>query len=232
MVGERHSCPYSFVHTRKRASLAQEEEGLMLLLVATYNPGKMREYRDLLASVTPDPVFPAELGVRLHVLENGSTYLQNAILKAAAHARSTGLVTLADDSGLEVDALDGAPGIHSARYASGGDADRAAALLYRLGDLPMERRTARFVCVVVIEVPGGTRYHTEGVCEGLIAREPRGSGGFGYDPVFYLPEHGCTMAQLHPETKNLVSHRALAVRAALPLLHRLMAPKTPSRETD
>jgi XTP/dITP diphosphohydrolase len=132
---------------------------------------------------------------------------------------------LADDTGLEVDALDGAPGIYSARYTSGRDADRVKALLDALGDLPVERRTARFVCVVAVEVPYGARYHTKGVCEGSIAFEPAGAGGFGYDPIFYLPEHGCTMAQLRPETKNRVSHRALAVQAALPLLRQLAAPQ-------
>ena len=200
----------------------------MPLLVATYNPGKMREFRELLASLIPGPVFPPELGLRLHVPESGSTYRQNAIQKASEHSRATGLVTLADDSGLEVDALNGAPGIHSARYAAGRDVDRATALLGAMGDLPVEQRTARFVCAVVIDAPGGPRYHTEGVCDGLIAFEPLGSGGFGYDPIFYLPEHGCTMAQLCPETKNRISHRALAVRAALPLLRGLLAPDGPS----
>ena len=136
--------------------------------------------------------------------------------------RASGLPTLADDSGLEVDALGGAPGLHSARYTLGRDVDRTAALLARLRDVPSGQRTARFRCVVVIETPDGERYRTEGVCEGEIAFEPAGQGGFGYDPVFYLPEYDCTMAQLSEATKNRISHRARAVQAALPAIRRLL----------
>jgi XTP/dITP diphosphohydrolase len=132
------------------------------------------------------------------------------------------LVTLADDSGLEVDALGGAPGIRSARYAPGRDEDRVEALLAALGDLPLGQRTARFRCVVVIDTPAGRRYTTEGVCEGLIGFEPMGRGGFGYDPVFYLPRYGCTMAQLPQEAKDQISHRARAIAVALPILRHLL----------
>ena len=200
----------------------------MDVLVATYNPGKVQEYRELLVPLEATPVFPLELGLRIDVPEDAATYVENATQKASAHARASGLVTLADDSGLEVDALGGAPGIRSARYTPGQDADRTAALLAALSDVPLEQRTARFRCTVVIDSPDGPRYHAEGVCEGLITLEPSGSGGFGYDPVFYLPEHGCTMAELAPEAKNRISHRARAVEAALPLLRCALAVHDPA----
>ncbi|HIP87757.1 MAG TPA: non-canonical purine NTP pyrophosphatase, partial [Anaerolineales bacterium] len=130
-------------------------------------------------------------------------------------------VVLADDSGLEVDALNGAPGIRSARYTPGSDEDRIAALLRHLEGVPWERRTARFRCVIAVVPPDGTVHFAEGVCEGIIATEPAGGGGFGYDPVFYLPDLGCTMAQLPPEAKNRISHRARAVQAVMPVLRRL-----------
>ncbi len=194
----------------------------MELLVATQNPGKMREFESLLAPLKATLRFPSELGLRVEVPEDGSTYTENARQKALPYARASGLLTLADDSGLEVDALDGAPGIRSARYAPGEDPDRVAALLAQLRGLPKEQRTARFRCVVVIATPADECHTTEGVCEGLIATEPAGSGGFGYDPVFYLPAHGCTMAQLPQEQKNRISHRARAIDAALPVLHHLL----------
>ncbi len=195
----------------------------MQLLIATHNPGKVREFRALLTSLETSPCFPSELGLRVEVPEDGDTCADNACQKATAYARVSGLLTLADDSGLEVDVLGGAPGIHSARYASGHDTDRAAVLLTRLRDVPWDQRTARFRCVIAIVTPDGELYSAEGVCEGLIALEPAGQGGFGYDPVFYLPGHGCTMAQLPQAEKNRVSHRARAVEAALPILRRLLA---------
>jgi XTP/dITP diphosphohydrolase len=129
-------------------------------------------------------------------------------------------VTLADDSGLEVDALGGAPGLHSARYAGAGasDIDRVQQLLANLKDVPQEKRTARFRCVIAIAVPGGAVQFTEGLCEGLITFEPRGVNGFGYDPIFLFPEYGQTMAELPADLKNRISHRARAAAAARPLL--------------
>ena len=195
----------------------------MKLLVATQNPGKKREYRELLASLEAEIRFPDDLGLHLDVREDGTTYAQNARKKAERYARASGLLTLADDSGLEVDALEGAPGIHSARYAAGTDADRVEALLDELRGVPWDDRTARFRCVLVIVLPADDDvYQVEGICEGVIAREPRGEHGFGYDPVFYLPEHGSTMAELPEEEKNRISHRARAVQSALPLLGRLV----------
>jgi XTP/dITP diphosphohydrolase len=160
--------------------------------------------------------------LRIEVPEDGITYADNAAQKALAYARASDLLTLADDSGLEVDALDGAPGVYSARYAPGHDTDRVTALLGHMRDVPWEQRTARFRCAVVIATYTGELCRTEGVCEGLIALVPAGEGGFGYDPIFYLPDHGCTMAQLPQARKNRISHRARAIEAAMPTLRRLL----------
>jgi len=194
----------------------------MTLLVATQNPGKKREYRDLLAPLDVDIRFPDDLDLHLDVREDGTTYAQNARKKARTYASASGLLTVADDSGLEVDALGGAPGIHSARYAAGSDADRVETLLDDLRGVPWSERTARFRCVLVIVTPDDEVYEAEGVCEGVIAVEPRGAGGFGYDPVFYLPDYDATMAQLPGAEKNRISHRARAVQEALPLLRDML----------
>jgi XTP/dITP diphosphohydrolase len=187
----------------------------MKLLIATHNPGKLREYTDLLAGLPLELLTPGDLGLHLDVVESGDTYADNARLKAVAYAGASGLLTLADDSGLEVDALDGAPGVRSARYALGDDADRVTALLRALAQagVPQEARTARFCCVIVLAAPDGRTWHAEGTCAGHILDTPRGSGGFGYDPVFYLPDHGCTMAELPAREKNRISHRARAAQA-------------------
>jgi XTP/dITP diphosphohydrolase len=198
----------------------------MELLIATQNPGKAREFRRLLAPLRASLRFPYELGLRIEVPEDGIAYADNAAQKALAYARASDLLTLADDSGLEVDALDGAPGVHSARYTPGHDADRVAALLGQMRDVPWEQRTARFRCAVVIATSTGELDRTEGVCEGLIAFEPAGQGGFGYDPVFYLPDYGYTMAQLPQAQKNRISHRAQAIEAAMPTLRRLLTQET------
>jgi XTP/dITP diphosphohydrolase len=194
----------------------------MELLVASQNSGKIREYRALLDSLLAEIRSPQDLGLDLPVAEKGETYAENARLKAQAYARASELLTLADDSGLEVDALDGAPGVRSARYASGSDADRVTALLQHLDGVPWEERTARFRCVIAIVTPQGQVYTADGTCEGVIATSPAGSGGFGYDPVFYLPEHDLTMAQIPPPVKNRISHRARAAQNALPILRRLL----------
>ncbi len=202
----------------------------MELLVATQNPGKVREFQTLLAPLNARICFPPDIDLHIDVPEDGNTYADNASQKALAYMRASGLLTLADDSGLEVDALDGAPGVHSARYASGHDVDRVETLLAHLRDVPMERRAARFRCVVVIASPDGETAHSaEGVCEGRIAFGSVGQGGFGYDPVFFLPEYNCTMAQLSQEEKNRISHRARAVEAALPTLRNLLAQQASGR---
>jgi XTP/dITP diphosphohydrolase len=194
------------------------------ICVATTNRGKQRELVELLADWRGEIVFPQDLGIEIEIEETGQTFAENAALKAVAYARAAGLPALADDSGLEVDALGGAPGIYTARYAGPGasDEERYCKLLDALKDIPFDRRGARFRCAVAIAHPNGRVDTAEGRCEGVIAFAPRGENGFGYDPVFYLPERDCTMAQLPSETKNQISHRATALRAARPLLDALL----------
>jgi len=146
----------------------------------------------------------------MDVDETGATYRENARLKACALATQSGLLTLADDSGIEIDALNGAPGVMSARYAgeNASDAERVNFLLSKLKDVPQEKRTARFYCVIAIAHPDGKVEYCDGECKGTIAFEPSGASGFGYDPVFYLPEFGKAMAELTAEIKNQISHRA------------------------
>jgi len=195
------------------------------LLVATHNSGKVREYRVLLADLPVEVTYLDAEGITLDVEETGDTFVQNAIQKATTYARATGLLTWADDSGLEVDALDGAPGVRSARYAGpdATDADRYRKLLDALAGVPWDERTARFRCVVALATPEGEVRTAPGKCEGIIAFGPIGENGFGYDPVFYLPEHEATMAQLSPEAKNRISHRGRAARAAAELLREMLA---------
>jgi XTP/dITP diphosphohydrolase len=190
------------------------------LLLATNNPGKIQEYTALLSGCGYNLVTPAGKGIRLEVAETGNSFTENAALKARAWAGASGLVTLADDSGLEVDALGGAPGVHSARYAGGDASDsvRIALLLKNLDGVPVDKRTARFRCVIAIADPAGNLRLAKGSIEGIIALTPRGDNGFGYDPVFLVPEQGKTMAELQPEEKNRLSHRARAALAACDLL--------------
>lgn len=187
------------------------------LLLATANPGKVAEYRRLLGKSGWELLTPQDLGLEL-AEETGTNYEENAKIKALSAARQSGLVALADDSGLEVDALGGGPGHLSARFADATDEGRVAALLERLKGVPWAERTARFRCVIAIAQPDGKVTVCEGVMEGGIAEEPRGRGGFGYDPVFYLPEHGKTVAELSADEKNAVSHRGRAARQALTVL--------------
>jgi XTP/dITP diphosphohydrolase len=194
--------------------------GLIELLIATGNAHKMREMGRILADAPIALRSPAGLGIAQAVEETGATYAENAVLKATAYARLGGMLSLADDSGLEVDCLGGEPGLRSARYAGpgGSNQDRIAKLLRNLDGVPWERRSARFVCAIAVAGPSGESVIFEGTCQGIIALTPQGEGGFGYDPVFYMPEFGCTMAELPEEVKNRVSHRARAVRAAIPYL--------------
>ncbi len=190
------------------------------LLIATNNPHKLAEYRDILADLPAELVSLADLGIQADVPETGATFAENAIQKAVAYARLSGLPTLADDSGLVVDVLGGEPGIHSARWGGRETPypERHRRLQRLLADVPWPQRTARFICVIAIATPDGRARTVEGVCEGFIAHEPRGSGGFGYDPMFYLPEYGCTMAELPAGVKNRISHRGRAGAAAHALL--------------
>ncbi|TES83733.1 MAG: XTP/dITP diphosphatase [Dehalococcoidia bacterium] len=190
------------------------------LLLATNNEGKAREYRSLLEGVPFELVTPAEVGISTEVAEVGKSFEENARLKATTLAAESGLLSLADDSGLEVKALGGEPGMLSARYAGEGasDEDRVSYLLTKLEGVPQERRTARFRCVIAIATPQGEVEFCSGECDGVIAFAPSGEGGFGYDPIFYLPEMGKTMAELSSETKNRISHRGRAAEKARQLL--------------
>jgi XTP/dITP diphosphohydrolase len=194
------------------------------LLLATNNPGKASEYRALLAGCGWDLLTPAEASLTLSVEEAGRDYRENAKIKAVKFAEASGLVALADDSGLEVDALGGRPGPLSARYAGPGrtDEERVATLLQELQGVAEERRGARFRCVIALARPGGEVELFEATVEGRIAREARGEAGFGYDPVFLLPERGRTLAELPPEEKNAVSHRGQAARKVQAALEGLL----------
>jgi XTP/dITP diphosphohydrolase len=199
----------------------------MRVVVASGNPGKFKEIVALLDGldillVPLDRVGPVEVPP-----EGGDSFQENARLKAEAVAQATGLVTIADDSGLEVDALDGRPGVLSARFGGSdrSDAERNRMLLDNLQGVPPERRTARFRCVVAIAEPAGPVHVAEGTCEGRIAMAPRGTHGFGYDPVFEIPTLGRTMAEVEPEFKNRLSHRAQAMRHARAILESL-APRS------
>jgi len=193
------------------------------LLLATTNRGKAREYRHLLSGLPFELVTPDEMGIEIAVEENHPNYEENASMKATAYARASHLITLADDSGVEVDALGGEPGIRSARAAGeeASDRDRVAHLLARLKEVPWEKRTARFKCVIAIATTEGRVELCYGECQGIIAFEPRGESGFGYDPVFYLTEFDKTMAELPLEQKNQISHRGRAAREAYRVLERL-----------
>jgi XTP/dITP diphosphohydrolase len=190
------------------------------LLLATKNEGKLREYRCLLDSLGYQLVSPKELGINIEVAETGSTMAENAILKATTFARESNLLTLSDDSGLEVDALGGQPGVLSARYASENASQKELInyLLSKLKDVPEKERSARFRCIIAIATPSGEVKTCSGECPGFITFKAAGSHGFGYDPVFYLPQHKETMAQLTMTEKNRISHRARAAAGARKIL--------------
>lgn len=193
------------------------------LLLASSNPGKIREYRLLLDNLGCQIVTLPEQGITEVVTEQGDSYEENARMKAVAYAKLSRLITLADDSGLEVDALNGKPGVHSARFAgeNATDADRVAKLLAMLNGVPRDNRTACFKCVIAIATPEGGLDLCQGDCRGIITLEAKGENGFGYDPVFYLPELGKTMAELPLELKNKLSHRGNAARKAMEILTQL-----------
>ena len=193
------------------------------LLLATSNPGKIREYRFLLDGLGYQITTLTEEGIVKIVTESGNNYEQNARLKAITYAKLSQLTALADDSGLEVDALNGEPGVKSARFAgkAATDAEKVSFLLAKLNGVPWERRTARFKCVIAIASPEGRAELCYGECHGMIAFEAKGESGFGYDPIFFLPEIGKTMAELHLEMKNQISHRARASQKARQVLQQL-----------
>jgi len=191
------------------------------LLVATGNRGKVVELHELLGHERFEVVSLTDVGVESPE-ETGTTFRENAVLKARLAARASGLPTVADDSGIVVDALGGEPGVRSARFAGDGatDADNRALLLERLRGTEPDRRAARFVCVIAVAEPDGTTETFEGFLEGRVAEQERGSGGFGYDSIFLLDD-GRTVAELAPEEKNRMSHRARALEKALPYIHSL-----------
>lgn len=194
------------------------------LLVATNNPGKLEEYQHLLRDLPLKITSLCQEEIEYEPEETEVTFEENAVLKAKAFAERSGLLTLADDSGLEIDRLGGAPGVHSARYGGtrrGEDVRRYELVLHQLEGVPRPERTGRFRCVVAIATPEGQVATVEGAIEGVIAFDPQGEHGFGYDPIFFIPEFDCTMAQLPPETKNRISHRARAAQAALPIIRKL-----------
>ena len=189
------------------------------LLIATHNKGKLKEIQAILGEdVTLKTM--ADYPEVPEVVEDGDTFEANAIKKAVEVAEATGEITLADDSGLEVDALGGAPGVYSARYAGEDATDQKNndKLLKQLADIPDSKRQARFRCVIAVVKPGGEPKTETAAWEGHIVHEPRGEQGFGYDPLFFSPEHGQTSAELPRETKNRASHRGKALRAARPLI--------------
>ena len=190
------------------------------MLIATHNRGKIREYRELLRDLCSQLVGLDDVGITEQAEETGDSFAENALIKARAYAQLSGNVTLADDSGLEVDALRKRPGVYSARYGGPGltDEQRYLKLLSELADLPAADRRARFRCAIAVAWPDGRCALTTGSCEGQIASEPAGTNGFGYDPVFLVPEYQRTMAELPEAIKNRISHRARAARAMVELL--------------
>ena len=193
------------------------------LLVATNNRGKLREYAELLKGIPFELTTLSEKGIHEEIKETGSSLKQNAIYKAIEYAKLSGLITLADDSGLEVDALNGEPGPLSRRYAGENvtDSERNNYLLAKLRNVPQGKRTARFRAVIAIAFPDGKVKTAGGVCEGIIAFDAKGEGGFGYDPIFYLPKLDKHMAELSLAEKNMISHRAKAAKKARRILEKL-----------
>jgi XTP/dITP diphosphohydrolase len=184
------------------------------LLVASNNSHKVEELRRMLEPLGLDLVVPANRGLTLDVEETGASFAENALLKAHAFSAASGLPAVADDSGLVVDALGGEPGIYSARYGGSGltDMDRCRLVLEKLGDVPWERRSARFVSAIALVEPEGNALEVAGHVDGVIALEARGTGGFGYDPIFYFPPAGKTFGEMSARDKDAVSHRSVALR--------------------
>jgi XTP/dITP diphosphohydrolase len=185
------------------------------IIFATGNQGKMKEIREILGDLDAEILSMKEAGISADIVEDGKTFEKNAVIKAKAISALTGEIVLADDSGLEIDYLNKEPGVYSARYM-GEDTSyhiKNANLVERLNGVPDEKRTARFVCAIAAAFPDGTVKTVRATMEGRIGYEEKGENGFGYDPIFYLPEYGCTSAQLSMEEKNKISHRGKALRA-------------------
>lgn len=185
------------------------------IIFATGNEGKMKEIRMILADLDAEVLSLKDAGIDIDIREDGKTFEENAVIKARAVMKETGVLVLADDSGLEIDYLNGEPGVYSARYLGEDTSYRIKNqnLIDRLQGVPAEQRTARFVCVIAAVFPDGRILKARGTIEGVIGYEERGGGGFGYDPIFWLPEYGCSTAELSMEKKNELSHRGKALRA-------------------
>lgn len=197
---------------------------MQTLLIASSNPGKLNEFQGILQGLGVNLVLSADIAVKIKVEEDGTTYYENALKKAQAYCAASGLITIADDSGLEVDALAGAPGLHSARYSpkpGATDADRRQYLLQQLVNHP-KPWSAHFHCTLIIALPDGSHHTFEGNCYGEVIPQERGEHGFGYDPIFLLPDRNLTMAELPEEEKNRISHRGRATQAALPTLKKIL----------
>ena len=185
----------------------------MKVILASKNQHKLTELSAILSQLGFEIALESEYGLDIDVEETGTTFEENSYLKAEAVMKASGLPVLADDSGLMVDALDGAPGVYSARYGhKASDKERTAYLLENMKDVPEGKRGAKFACVITCLFPDGRKIVARGECPGVIARAPHGENGFGYDPVFYLPELGMTYAELPSEQKNAISHRARALQ--------------------
>ena len=190
------------------------------IIFATGNQDKMREIREILADMDVEVVSMKEAGIHADIVEDGSTFEENAVIKAKTICELTGEITLADDSGLEIDYLNKEPGVYSARYM-GEDTSydiKNNNLIERLDGVPKEKRTARFVCAIAAVLPDGKELVTRQTMEGYIGWEIAGANGFGYDPIFYLDEYGCSSAELTPQQKNAISHRGKALRAMREML--------------
>ncbi len=183
------------------------------VVIATKNKGKVKEIKDILSELPVEVVSMQEEGIEIDIVEDGSSFEENALIKARTVKQYTSAIVIADDSGLEVDCLGGAPGIYSSRFAGEGATDEKniTKLLAMLEGVGEPERTARFVCAVAVVMTDNAHFIVRGECEGTIGFEPRGRHGFGYDPLFYIPEYGATMAQLGPEVKNTISHRVRAL---------------------
>ena len=195
------------------------------LVFATGNEGKMREIREILQDLDVEIFSLKEADIQMDAEENGATFEDNALIKAKAAAEHTDAIVLADDSGLEIDYLGGEPGVYSARYLGEDTSYRIKNqnLIDRLEGVPEEKRTARFVCVIAAVLPDGRTLTSRGTIEGVIGTEERGEGGFGYDPIFFLPEYGCSTAELSMKQKNEISHRGKALREMKEKLRRALA---------
>lgn len=194
------------------------------IIFATGNAGKMKEIRSILGDMDVEILSMKEAGIDIEIEENGNTFTENAVIKASAIAKECGEIVLADDSGLEIDFINKEPGVYSARYMGEETSYhiKNANLIERLHGVPEEKRTARFVCAIAAVFPDGSVKTTEGTIEGYIGYEEKGENGFGYDPIFCVPEFGCTTAELTLEQKNVISHRGKALQKMKSILQEMI----------